>query len=60
MLKKEVENLERSIFDEWKYNWAYDGEKRYTVLDLMIIKHNIIKMFINLPDDLLESYESYK
>lgn len=64
IVKKELEDLKRReedlIFDENKYNGQYDGERKYTQVDLLIIKRNIIDKFINIPIDLIQTLESYK
>lgn len=56
-LESQKERLESNIFDEAKYNGSYDGEKRYSQLDLIIVKRNILEMFIKLSDDLIKAYE---
>ena len=64
LIKKELEDLksrlESFIFSEEKYNGSYDGEKKYSQLDLLILKRNLIGKFIELPDNLLNILESSK
>ena len=58
-LKNKRENYENLIFDESKYNDSskYNSEKKYSQIDLMVIKRNLIKAFIELPDDLLNLFD---
>lgn len=56
-LKDKQVQYEDLIFNENKYNnQGYDWEKRYSTLDLMVIKRNLLKAFVELPDDLLDLF----
>lgn len=60
LLKRELESqlndCETVIFDETRYLTQMDDRwvKKYSAVDLMVMKRNIIKKFIDLPENLLE------
>ncbi len=54
-LENHLNNIEALIFSESKLdNPAYNSEKKYSYMDLLVFKRNTVKRFIELPDNLLE------
>ena len=66
LLKRELENqlnaCETIIFDETRYLTQMDDRwvKKYSAVDLMVMKRNIIKKIIDLPEDILEQLDIIK